>query len=121
MDNMILGLKITLGIIALYVTANHGIHVVIICGFAVGAVYAFFHEKIKMFFHTRKLKEYAAMTNDIFESSRYEDDRNVRRRAQEHRYYLEESRKGADDKKIKIMVYELYFGDADHYGETVRS
>lgn len=63
--------------------------------------------------HAEKLRKYAAATEPIFERSRFPGDQGVLARAQRHRELLIES-----GNEWPIDVFELYFSDAQNWGET---
>lgn len=63
--------------------------------------------------HVLKLKQYAVQVENIYEFSLHENDKEVYKRAEEHRKYLKLSKN-----KLDVEVQEIYFRDGEHINET---
>jgi aromatic ring-opening dioxygenase catalytic subunit (LigB family) len=68
---------------------------------------------LKKWLYIQKLARYARQTENIYEASLYKRDKEVHKRAQEHRKLLI-----ASGNKLSVKVLEFYFRDAEHLQET---
>lgn len=95
------------------VTARYGLYVATAFSIPAILLWAFLHQYIEKWEYRELLKQYAVMIDNIYESSQYPGDYDVRLRAQRHRELLRES-----GNPEKITVHELYFQDGEHCNES---
>jgi hypothetical protein len=100
-------------LVAFIATTQGGINASFPAVLAFSVIYYPVATYLKKWLYIQKLARYARQTENIYEASLYKRDKEVHKRAQEHRKLLI-----ASGNKLSVKVLEFYFRDAEHLQET---